>query len=225
MLKITFVSNALFGESTVLRCSCWRMHSYVTARIKLRSYTQNHSCKQCTDRWKHSFAMQLLKNAQLCNSTDKIKLRSAQSTPSVSEYVFFLLWGYWLSSLARIIWSWHSNSLSCLNDCLLRVETAQGLILKKPMLFCCRLMWSILLSLASLQRQATQREERESEQRPTVNRLICCQWTVATVLGSIPASVGTVELRGGRWSSVEYSTKKITPKNTLKKRWLTYRLW
>jgi hypothetical protein len=37
------------------------------------------------------FAMQLLKNAQLCNSTDKTTQLYAQSTPSVSEYVFFLL--------------------------------------------------------------------------------------------------------------------------------------
>ncbi len=68
-------------------------------------------------------------------------------------------------SPARIIWSWHSNSLSCLNDCLLRVDTAKGLILKKPMLFCCRLMWSILLSSASLHRKAIHREKKEREAR------------------------------------------------------------
>ncbi len=120
-------------------------------------------CKQCTVRWKHCFAMQLLKNAQLCNRTDKTTQLYAESTPSVSEYVFFLLWGYWLSSLARIIWSWHSNSLSCLNDCLLRVDTAQGLILKKPMLFAVVLLYVVHPPFSRQLAQAGYTERRKRE--------------------------------------------------------------
>ncbi len=40
---------------------------------------------------------------------------------------------------------------------------------------------------------------------------------VATVLGSIPASVGTVESEGRQMSSAEYSAKKKSPQKILLK--------
>ncbi len=46
---------------------------------------------------------------------------------------------------------------------------------------------------------------------------------VATGLGSIPASSDTVEyLRGDRWTSAEYSTKKKKPKKTPKPLFISY---